>query len=138
MRTILIAQRDVIFAERLATELRKGGYRIIVCPGPPPPQRCIRCDKGYCPLTEGADLMIYDPRLTTVDSDGRVHRLAADSATAHPDVPVLLAWSAASAPDLGTLRAIRAEAPNVCVAEEAPADLLRQIGKLLTPAEVTL
>lgn len=137
MRTILIAHRDVDFAERLAVELREGGYRVIICPGPPPPQRCIRCDKGYCPLTEGADLMIYDPRLTSVDAQGRVHSLAADSAMAHPDVPVLLAWSAENAPDAGTLRAIRAEAPNVRVAAEAPADLLREMDDLLSPAEVT-
>src|SRR5262249_53291064 len=123
--------------ERLAVELRKGGYRVIICPGPQPPQRCIRCDKGYCPLTEGADLMLYEPRLTASDAQGRLHSLAADSAVAHPDVPVLLAWSAESAPDAGTLRAIRAEAPNVRIAAREPADLLRQIGNLLTPAEVT-
>jgi len=56
MRTILIAHRDADFADELATELRGWGYRVIECPGPlPPALRCIRCDKGYCPLTEGAE-----------------------------------------------------------------------------------
>jgi hypothetical protein len=59
MYSILIAHRDVAFAEQLAGQLRASGYfTIVTCPGPWPPQRCIRCDKGYCPLTEGADLMI--------------------------------------------------------------------------------
>ena len=61
MYTILIAHRDTVFAEQLSSVLRDGGYRVISCPGPwPPVERCIRCDIGYCPLTEGADLMIYD------------------------------------------------------------------------------
>src|ERR1051326_4758579 len=119
MRTILIAHREVDFAEQLAAELRQGGYRVIVCPGPQPPQRCVRCEKGYCPLTEGADVMIYDPRLTAPNADNREHNLAADSAMAHPDVPMLLAWRADGPPDAGALRAIRAEAPWVQVAMRA-------------------
>src|SRR5438067_10363744 len=89
MHSILIAHHDLEFAEQLATHLRASGYfTVVTCPGPWPPQRCIRCDKGYCPLTEGADLMIYDPQLTSTDADGRLHSLALDSALAHPDVPM--------------------------------------------------
>ena len=77
MWTVLIAHHDAAFAEQLAAELRTAGYRIIDCSGPwPPAERCIRCDKGYCPLTESADLMIYDPRMTAVDTSGRRHNLA--------------------------------------------------------------
>jgi DNA-binding response OmpR family regulator len=64
LHRIVIAHRDVGFAEQLASQLRaSGSFTIVTCPGPWPPARCIRCDKGYCPLTEAVDLMIYDPRL---------------------------------------------------------------------------
>ena len=93
MRTILIAHRDADFAEQLTIGLRAWGYRVIDCPGPlPPALRCIRCDKGYCPLSESADLMIYDPDLFAIDDAGRQHNLALDSALAHPDIPMVLAW----------------------------------------------
>jgi hypothetical protein len=132
MRSILIAHRDASFAELLATELRGGGYRVIVCPGPQPPaERCIRCDKGYCPLTEGADLMIYDPRLTAIGPDKQRHNLAIDSAQAHPDVPMLVAWSARTAVDPEALREIRAQAPWVRVAAEDRGVFLRQVHDLL-------
>jgi hypothetical protein len=132
MKTILIAHHDVGFAERLASQLRRSGYYTVVsCPGPWPPQRCIRCDKGYCPLTEGADLMIYDPQLTSLDLEGTDHNLAMDSAVAHPEVPVLLAWSPSSVPDAGTLRSIRAQAPQVHMAAHDPTALVRQIEGLL-------
>ena len=132
MHSILIAHRDVAFAEQLAAHLRAGGYyTIVTCPGPWPPQRCIRCDKGYCPLTEGADLMIYDPQLTAPDAEGHVHSLAVDSALAHPDVPMLLAWSPEAVLDSSALRAIRMQAPHVHVAAHEPAALVRQIETLL-------
>jgi hypothetical protein len=138
MRSILIAHRDVGYAEQLATRLRASGYyTIVTCPGPWPPQRCVRCDKGYCPLTEGADLMIYDPQLRAPDAEGRVHSLAIDSALAHPDVPMLLAWSPESVPDVGTLRAIRTQAPHVHVAAHESDALLRQIQSLLVEADQT-
>lgn len=77
--------------------------------------RCIRCDKGYCPLSEGADLTIYDPELVAYDDAGHVHNLAIDSALAHPDVPMLLAWPK-TPPDVVTMRAIRSAVPWVHVA----------------------
>jgi hypothetical protein len=134
MKTILVAHRDEAFAEQLTAELRKGGYHVIDCGGPwPPMERCIRCDKGYCPLTEAADLMIYDPLMTAVNPAGERDNLALESALAHPEVPMLLAWSPPHVPDAGTLRAIRAEAPQVHVAAHEPAALLRQIHTLLAP-----
>jgi hypothetical protein len=130
--TILIAHRDVEFAEQLGSVLRNGGYRVIGCPGPwPLVERCIRCDVGYCPLTEGADLMIYDPWLTALNREGERYNLALDSALAHPDIPMLLAWSPADVPDFGTLRGIRNLAPHVHAGAHEPAALLRQIPGLL-------
>ena len=116
------------FAEKLTRELRAGGYSVIDCGGPwPPAQRCIRCDKGYCPLSEAADLMIYDPHLTGLDFDGNCHNLAVESALAHPEVPMLLGWSPAEVPDFGSWRGIRALAPHVHAAVHVPEALLRQI-----------
>ena len=135
MWTVLIAHHDAAFAEQLAAELRTAGYRIIDCSGPwPPAERCIRCDKGYCPLTESADLMIYDPRMTGVDASGRRYNLAVDSARAHPEVPMLLAWPPDEVPDAGTLRAIRLDAPNVHVAANTPAGRSRQVHQLIAEA----
>jgi hypothetical protein len=135
MHTILIAHHDVRFAETLSAELRASGcFAVITCPGPWPPQRCVRCDKGYCPLTEGADLMVDDPTLTSLDADGNRHNLAVDSALAHPDVPLLLAWSPDALPDTGTLRDIRARVPYVHVAARDPVSLVRQVRGLLGPA----
>jgi hypothetical protein len=133
MYTVLIAHRDVKFAEQLAAELHTTGhYRVITCPGPWPPTRCIRCDVAYCPITEGADLMIYDPELTAFDADGRKIYLAAASANAHPEVPMLLAWPQSSPPDPGTLRAIRMQAPHVYVASHEQQPFLNQIAALLS------
>jgi hypothetical protein len=132
MRTILIAHRDVAYAEQSAAELRQAGYHVIDCPGPwPPVERCIRCDIGYCPLTEAADLMIYDPGLTALDSHGQRYSLAIDSACAHPEVPMLLAWSADDMPDAGAVRAIRVDAPWVHVAAHTPAARLKQVRDLI-------
>jgi hypothetical protein len=136
MRTVLIAHRDITFAAQLAVELRQAGYRVIECPGPwPPKERCIRCDKGYCPLTEGADLMIYDPLMTALDPDGQRYNLAVDSATAHPEVPMLLAWAPDEVPDAGTLRAIRLDAPHVHVAAGTANGRLEQIGYLIATSQ---
>jgi hypothetical protein len=136
MRTVLIAHRDVAFAQQLAAELRQAGYRVIECPGPwPPRERCIRCDKGYCPLTEGADLMIYDPELTALDPHGKRYNLAVDSARAHPEVPLLLAWPPNELPDAGTLRAIRSAAPHVHVVAGSLSGRLEQIGYLIATSQ---
>ena len=132
MHTILIAHRDVAFAETLATALRTGGYFIVTtCPGPWAPERCIRCDTGYCPITDGADLMIYDPELTSQDMEGHAHNLAVDSALADPDVPMLLAWSPKSTPDAATLQAIRKRVPRARVAAHELGALLRQVHSLI-------
>ena len=78
--------------------------------------------------------MIYDPELTALDSLGQRYNLAVDSAQAHPEVPMLLAWSPAEVPDAGTLREIRAQAPQVHAAARGPAARLHQIQDLLAAA----
>jgi hypothetical protein len=134
MHTILIAHRDVRFVEQLGSVLRNGGYRVIGCPGPwPPEERCIRCDVGYCPLTEGADLMIYDPWLTALNAHGERYNLALSSTLAHPEIPMLLAWSQADMPEFGSLCGIHDLAAQVHAAAHEPAALLRQIRGLLAP-----
>jgi hypothetical protein len=134
MHTILIAHRDPVYAEQLATELRTAGFRVVTCGGPwPPRERCIRCDKGYCPLTESADLMLYDAGLTALDSHGRRYNLALDSALAHPEVPLLLDWSPEVPPDLGLLRELKAQAPHMHIAVHDHGALIDEIKKLLEP-----
>ncbi len=51
--------------------------------------------------------MIYDPQLTALNARGHRYNLAVESAQAHPEVPMLLAWAPNEVPDVGTLRAIR-------------------------------
>jgi hypothetical protein len=132
MHTILIAQRDAPYSEYLAAELRAAGYRVIGCPGPlPPAERCIRCDVGFCPLTEGADLLIYDPELSAVDPRGERENLALESALAHPDVPMLLAWPPDHTPHAETLQTIHARAPHVHAARREPSALVHQIQTLI-------
>jgi hypothetical protein len=132
MHTIMIAHHDARYAEHLAAPFRADGhYIVITCPGPWPPLRCIRCDMGYCPLTEGADVMIYDPRLMTPEAEGQRRSLAVESALAHPGIPMLLAWSPEALPDAGTLREIRASVPWAHVAAHDQAALLRQVNALL-------
>jgi hypothetical protein len=75
--------------------------------------------------------MIYDPELTSLDREGNSHYLAVESAKDHPDVPMLLAWSPKSAPEVGALRAIHRDAPAVHVASSDPTKLLRQVRELL-------
>ncbi len=132
----MIAQHDVDFSKVLAAEMREAGYHVIDCPGPwTPAERCIRCYKGYCPLTEAVDLMIYDPQMTALDSHCQRHSLAIDSALAHPDVPMVVAWSPMSVPDAGTLRAIRTQAPQVQIAPHTAAARRRQVRELIAAAD---
>jgi len=132
MHTVLIAHRDPVYSEQLATDLRAAGFRVITCSGPwPPRERCIRCDKGYCPLTEGADAMIYDVELTALDSEGKRYNLAVDSACAHPDVPMLLAWPLENPPDIELLHAIKQQAPQVHMAVRDRSALAAEIRHLL-------
>lgn len=132
MRTVLIAHRDVEFASTLAARLSGVGYRTIICPGPwPPTMRCIRCDVGYCPLTEGTDLMIYDADLVGQDAEGRSHNLAVDSARAHPDVPLLLAWPDGREPAM--LATVLKAAPAARIASKDPGELVQQVRGLVGP-----
>ena len=91
MRTVLIAHRDPAIATSLEADFRRVGYHVTTCPGPFPPRlRCIQCDTGYCPLTDAADVLVYDPTLVALDDDGASHNLAVESALAHTDIPMLV------------------------------------------------
>ncbi len=137
MRTILIAQREARFAARLAAVLSAVGYRTIICPGPlPPALRCVRCEVGYCPLTEAADLFIYDPGLVGTTVDGATHRLAVDSSRAHPDVPLLLAWPGDQKPD--DLAEVLAANPNAQLASPEPDSLVQQVWQLVGPPSTSV
>jgi hypothetical protein len=132
MHTVLIANRNPPYAEQLASDLRQAGFRVIDCGGPwPPRERCIRCDRGYCPLTEGADLMIYDASMTALDEDGTRYNLAVASAVAHPDVPLLLDWSPDGQSDPDVVREIKQRAPNVHAAVRDRHALVAEVRKLL-------
>lgn len=132
MRTVLIAHHDTAFASRLSAAVLDAGYRTIICPGPwPPATRCIRCDVGYCPLTEGADLLVYDPELVGKDDRGFLHTLAVDTARAHPEVPVLLAWVGEDQP--ASVEAIRAEVSRIGIAARDPRALAYQVEALIGP-----
>ncbi len=135
MRTILIAHRDVGYATSLAGTLSSAGYRTIICPGPwPPAMRCIRCDVGYCPLTEETDLMVYDPDLEATNKAGAPYNLAVDSAHAHPDVPLILAWPDGVEPQKTSY--VQTQVPSARIAIREPAAFLRQIEELIgSPVE---
>jgi hypothetical protein len=139
MQTILIAQRSALFAETLAAPLRSSGYRVITCPGPwPPALHCIRCETGDCPLTEAAYLMIYDPNMVAYDDATESHELAVESARAHPDVPMLLAWppdwlAGPSDEVPANVEHILRTVPNTRLAESSLAALVQQVDSLLRP-----
>ena len=129
MRTVLIAHRDPEIASSLEADFRREGYHINTCPGPFPPKlRCIQCDTGYCPLTDGADVLIYDPTLVALDENGVSHNLAVESALNHPDIPMLVTGltetEAAGAAD------VMARAPNVVLAAQDRAEMLEQVNQL--------
>ena len=63
------------------------------------------------------------------------YSLAVDSARAHPEVPLLLAWGPNEVPDAGTLRAILIDAPHVHVAAHTPEARLRQVHDLIAASQ---
>lgn len=141
MRTILIAEPNSDFANTLAQPLVAAGYRVATCPGPWPPEcRCIRYDVGYCPLTEGTDLMIYSPDLVGYGPDGPPHLLALDSGLAHADIPLLLAWADDVEPT--GVRIILDAVPSARLAARSADALLAQvealIGLPIVPTDVHL
>jgi hypothetical protein len=132
VRTVLIAHRDPEVANSLEADFRRMGYHITTCPGPFPPRlRCIQCDTGYCPLTDGADVLVYDPTLVAVDTGGTWHNLAVESALAHPDIPmVVIAFTPAEA---DAAAGVLARAPNVVIGAQDRAEMLRQVSQLGDP-----
>ena len=131
MRTVLIAHRDPAIAASLEADLRRGGYHINTCPGPFPPQlRCIQCDTGYCPLTDAADVLIYDPTLVALDADGTSHNLAVESALAHPEIPMLVTAFTPAEREAAT--GVMAQTQNVEVGAQDRSQMLVQVNQLVT------
>lgn len=130
MRTILVARPESASTSQRVNLLAAAGYNVITCPGPWPHTRCGRHSVGYCPLTEGADLMLYDPALESQDANGQRFKLAVDSGRAHPEVPLVLEsddphYSPAA------LEEICLAVPGAEVAQSEPQALLAQIHRLL-------
>jgi hypothetical protein len=130
VRTILMARPESVRASQRFNLLAGAGYNVVTCPGPWPQARCARHTMGYCPLTEGADLMLYDPALEGQDSSGQRYKLAIDSGLAHPDVPLVLDSDDPNYPP-AALDAICAAVPGAEVAEREPLALLAQVRRLL-------
>jgi hypothetical protein len=130
MRTVLIAHRDPAIAVSLEADLERAGYHINTCPGPFPPNlRCIQCDTGYCPLTDAADLLIYDPTLLALDAGGAYQNLAVESALAHPDLPMLV--TTLTETEAQAACAVMARASNVVPAAHDRAEMVAQVTDLL-------
>jgi hypothetical protein len=81
--------------------------------------------------------MIYDPHLIAYHDLGNSHNLAIDSALGHADVPMLVAWSSATVPDAGTVRAFRTAVPWVHVASREPRPFRHQLEEFLATTPVT-
>jgi hypothetical protein len=130
MRSVLIAHRDPVVAAGLEADLHQAGYHVVGCPGPfPPTLRCIQCDTGYCPLTDGADLLIYDPTLVALDAAGLERNLAVESALANPSIPMLVTTSTDAEAEMAP--GVTAQAPNISSASTDRAEMLVQVGQLL-------
>jgi hypothetical protein len=66
--TVLLVESDPVERERLRGALETAGYEVISCPGPTAPDyTCIGGREGYCPLVEGADVVVLDPWLAGED-----------------------------------------------------------------------
>lgn len=131
MRTVLIAHRDPAIATSLEADFRGVGYHVTTCPGPFPPRlRCIQCDTGYCPLTDAADVLVYDPTLVALDDDGAAHNLAVESALAHPEIPMLV--TALTPAEADAAAGVMAEAPNVMRGAHDRSEMLLQVDQLMT------
>jgi hypothetical protein len=131
MRTVLIAHHDPAIAFSIEADLRRAGYNTTTCPGPFPPKlRCIQCDTGYCPLTDGADVLIYDPTLVALGEGGTYQNLAVESALAHPDIPMLV--TAFTEAEAEAAPRVIARAQNVVLAAEDRSEMLVQVNKLMS------
>jgi hypothetical protein len=129
MRTVVIAHRDPAIAAALEADLREAGYHLNTCPGPFPPKlRCIQYDTGYCPLTDAADVLLYDPTLVALDDNGVSHNLAVESALSHPDIPMLVTGFTETEAE-GAADVI-AKAQNVVLAAQDRAEMLVQVNRL--------
>jgi hypothetical protein len=132
MQTAVIAQRDNRFASAVAAALSSAGYRTLICAGSHPPGgTCTRLELGACPLTDEADVLIYEPGLIGLDREGLIHWLAVESARTHPSVPLLLAWQGEEVP--ASARAVAEQAPDAQFAVRELTGLVEQVRSLIGP-----
>lgn len=134
MQTVLIAHSDNRFASALAAALHSAGYHSAICAGAQPPLlSCARLEEGACPLAAEAQVLIYDPDLVGLDHDGRLRRLAVETAYARPGVPLLLAWAGEAEPP--SVAVILEQAPEAQRAARERGALVAQIRALVGPPE---
>jgi len=90
---VLIVNRDPTVADRIAAELRDGGYETELCGGPQQ-EACPVVDQLPCPLVDRADVLVYDAHVAG-DSEGG-HRLVSHLRDVYADLPVILTSTDAS------------------------------------------
>jgi DNA-binding NtrC family response regulator len=87
MTRVLIVNRDLSAADRIATELRASGYETEQCGGPQQ-EPCPIVGELPCPLVDRADVLVYDAH---VAGDGEAgHRLVSHLRDVYADLPVVL------------------------------------------------
>ena len=133
MSNILIAHHDPEYTREVAAALESAGYQATVCTSAWESElTCLRGLLGSCPLTDGADLMIYDPGLT----DARIREASGIAALAsaedNPVVPLLLA-PCGHADERGADSIVR-DLPTAKIAMDGPAAVVAQVASLIGPA----
>jgi hypothetical protein len=59
--TVLVVEADADERERLGNVLERGGYDVVLCPGPVGPDYvCIGGREGRCPLIDASDVVVLD------------------------------------------------------------------------------
>jgi hypothetical protein len=83
----------------------------------------------YCPLTDAADVLIYDPSLVALDASGAAQNLAVESALAHPDLPMLATTFTPA--EAEAARSVIARAKNVALGARDRLEMLVQVNQLV-------
>ncbi len=87
MTRVLVVQRDLAVAERMAATLRGAGYQIEQCGGPGRVPCPVVADMP-CPIVDGADVLVYDAWVGGDAVDGQ--RLVSELREVYVDLPVVL------------------------------------------------
>ena len=87
MTRVLVVQRDLAVAERMAASLRGAGYETELCGGPGREPCPVIADMP-CPLVDRADVLVYDAWVAGDAAAG--HELVSDLRDVYVDLPVVL------------------------------------------------